>query len=337
MRKPVTIPIACARPLFAVLAALVMAHPRAAELPAPGAGSLPVIGVLSVESRAEQPELNAFFAGLREFGYVDGRNVRVDVRVADYQLNRLPAMAADLVARKVAVIVALQPPSFAAAMAATSTIPIVVRSSGDPVKAGYIRSLAKPGGNVTGVTSFSGNLYSKRLELTKELLPGVNLVAVLSNPDSPTSSAYINEVKSGATKLGLKLLLLEARNSAELTGAFESARAAHAAAVVPVRDPLMVSNRSRIAELAVEYRLPAVYDEREFVEAGGLLSYGADLNALHRRSAYYVDRILRGASPSGLPFEGPKKFELVVNIKAARAIHLKVPRSILLIADQVLE
>jgi putative ABC transport system substrate-binding protein len=337
MKQPATALLAQARLLFAVLAALVINPSSAAELRTPGNGLLPVIGVITVESRARHPELDAFFAGLRDRGYVDGQNIVVEVRTAEYQLDRLPAMAADLVSRKVAVIVALQPPSFTTAMAATRTIPIVIRSSADPVKAGFIRSLAKPGGNVTGVTSFSGDLYSKRLELAQELIPGVSLVAVLSNPDSPTSSTYMNEVKTGAAKLGLKLLPLEVRNSAELPGAFAAARAAHAGVVVPLRDPVMVGNRSRIAALASEYRLPAIYDDREFVEAGGLISYGADLTALHRRSAYFVDRILRGASASDLPVEGPKKFEMVVNLSAARAIKLKVPRSILLIADQVIE
>lgn len=337
MRPPVAALIARARRLFAVLAALVAGLLSAVESPASNVGSVPVIGVLTVESPVLHAELDAFLVGLRDFGYVDGRNIVVEVRAAAYQLDRLPSMAAELVSRKVAVIVALQPPSVTAAITATRTIPIVMRVSADPAKAGYVRSLARPGGNVTGVTSFSGNLYSKRLELIKELVPSTYLIAVLGNPDSPTTDAYMNETRAGASKLGLKLLPLELRNAAELPRAFAAASAARAAAVLPLRDPLMVGNRSEIAALAALYRLPAIYDERAFTEAGGLISYGADLNALHRRCAYYVDRILRGASVSELPVEGPRKFEIVVNMKAARAINLKVPRSILSIADQVIE
>lgn len=301
------------------------------------AGSLPVIGILSIGSSGSNYDSEAFLAGLRDFGYVDGKNVVIERRSAGGKQVRLDALASDLVSRKVSVIVALQPPAARAAIAATQTIPIVIRSSGDPVKAGFVGSLAKPNGNVTGVTSFTGNLYSKRLELMKELVPNASLIAVLYKANSKSSIGYLKEMKTGAAKLGVKLLLLKVKSADDLPGAFASARAANADGIIPLRNPLIVGNRQKIALLAAEYHLPAVYDERHYVEVGGLLSYGADLKALHRRAAYYVDRILHGASVAELPIEGPKKFEMVLNMKAARAIALEVPKPLVSIADEIIE
>jgi len=301
------------------------------------AGSLPVIGILSVGSSRTLYDSEAFLAGLRDFGYVDGRNIVIEKRSAGGKRDRLAAMASDLVSRKVKVIVALQPPAARAAMAASKTIPIVIRSSGDPVKAGFVGSLAKPDGNVTGVTSFTGNLYNKRLELIKELVPNASLIAVLYKADSKSSIGYLKEMKTGAAKLGLKLLPLKINNRDELQTAFESAKAANVNGIIPLRNPLIVGSRKKIASLATEYHLPAVYDERHYVEVGGLLSYGADLKALHRRAAYYVDRILHGANVAELPVEGPKKFEVILNMKAARAISLDVPKTLVSIADEIIE
>jgi putative ABC transport system substrate-binding protein len=235
------------------------------------------------------------------------------------------------------MIVAMQPPALVAAAAATKNIPIVMRSTSDPVQVGFVESLGQPGGNVTGVTSYSGNLYGKRLELLKELVPGLSRVAVLSNPGSGACRGCLEETRLGAGRLGLKLLLLQARNAQELSAAFAEARRAKAQAIIPLRDPLVVGARLQIAELAIKNRLPAIYDDRVFVEAGGLLSYGASVMELHRRMAYFVDRILRGSKPFELPVEGPSRFEMVVNAKAARSIKLELPRSIVLLANEVLD
>jgi putative ABC transport system substrate-binding protein len=298
---------------------------------------VPVIGFLSLAPAEHDMQAEAFRQGLLELSYVDGQNVTIEYCYADGREDRLPRLAEELVARRVDVIVALSPPALSAAMNATRTIPIVMRTTIDPVKAGVVASLAHPGGNVTGLSSVSGSLYSKRVELLKELLPGLSRLAVLWNKDSRFGTDYLPEVEAAARSLGIVLQPLDVRGPGDFADAFRAAIREHAQAVIPLRDPLIVFNRSRIADLALESGLPTIYDDREFVDTGGLISYGARLADLHRRAAYFVDKILRGAKPADLPVEQPTTFELIINLKTARALGLTVPPALLVRADEVIE
>jgi putative ABC transport system substrate-binding protein len=298
---------------------------------------VPRIGYLSIGSQLG-PIGEAFLQGLRDLGYVEGKSIVIEYR-GDPQRreDRLPEFAADLVRLKVDVIVALDPPAARAAKNATKTIPIVMRSTSDPVQAGFVASLARPGGNITGVTSISTELYGKRLELLKEVIPRLSRVGVLRNPDRSDNAINFKEMEIAARSLDLRLQSLEVRGANDFESAFRAAGKARAEALITIRTPLINAERKRVADLAVKSRLPAIYDDREYIDAGGLMSYGTDLADLHRRAATYVDKILKGTKPADLPVEQPTKFELIINLKAAKQIGLTVPPNVLARADKVIK
>ena len=318
--------------LVGALAIAVLLLPFATEAQQPG--KVYRIGLL-VNNRG--PHLAALTRGLHELGYVEGRNILVELRSAEGNSERLPELAGALVRLRVDVLVAPDPPSTFAAKAATRTIPIVMRSSNDPVEMGLVSSLARPGGNITGVYSLYAELTPKRLELLKEAIPGLARVAVLWNPGWPGAVTVWRDTQVAAKALGLELHSLEVRRREELEGAFRAASAARAGALLTLRNPLLVVNRRQLAVLAAQTRLPVMYDERDFVDEGGLMSYGANLDDLYRRTAAYVDKILKGARPAEIAVEQPTQFELVINMKTARALGIAIARSVLLRADKVIE
>jgi len=280
----------------------------------------------------------AFFKALHELGYFEGKNIEVDVRGdPDRRQEQLPALAAELVRSKVEVIVALDPPSAQAAKKATQSIPVVIRTTNDPVEEGMVTSLARPGGNITGLYSITGELTGKRLELLTQTVSRLARVAVLWNPDFVTKDDNLKNAEASARSLGLQLQPLEARTPAAFEAAFRAAVEHRAQALITLRNPLIVNERQRLAELAIKSKLPAIYDDREFVEAGGLMSYGTNLTDLYRRAAVYVDKILKGAKPADLPVEQPTKFELVINLKTAKQIGLTIPPNVLARADRVIK
>ena len=311
--------------------------PLAAE--AQPAGKVPRIGFLGTRSPSDTaPYLDAFRQGLRERGWVEGQNIVIEYRWAEGRFDRLPDLAAELVRLKVDIIVAVATPAAAAAKNATATIPIVGISLGDPVGLGLIASLARPGGNVTGVSYSVGlEIFGKQLELLKETVPKVRRVAILSNPANPAHALVIREVKDAARSLGVQLQLLEARGPSELDGAFAAMAKERGGALLVVTDTLFLLHRTRLTDLAARSRLPAAYGVREYVQAGGLMSYGPSLPDLFRHAATLVDKILKGAKPADLPVEQPTKFELVINRKTAKTLGLTIPPLLLLRADQVIE
>ncbi len=278
--------------------------------------------------------------GLREFGYVEGQNIVVENRYAEDRVERLHDLVVELVRLRADVIVTQGTPAAQAAKDATRTIPIVMTVVGDPVGTGLISSLARPGGNITGVTNIAAELSSKRLELLKEALPRVSRVAVLwdsTGPAPPTDPFGRRATEEAARSLRLTLQTLAVRGPNDFPGAFEAAVEGRAEALVVLPSPILVSYIKPLVELAVKHRLPAMYQVKEFVEAGGLMSYGPSLRDHFRRAAAYVDKILKGAKPADLPIEQPTKFELIINLKTAKALGLTIPPSLLLRADQVIE
>jgi len=297
---------------------------------------IPRLGYLMAFSPDQSLDLKAFRQGLATLGYVEGKNIVIEYRYAEGKLNRLPDLAAELVALKVDIIVALNPPSALAAKHATKTIPIVMRSTDDPVTTGLVESLARPGGNVTGLTSMATDLIGKRLEILKEAIPRISRVAVLRNPSAADASLKWQEVETAARALKLQIHSVEVSRPNDFEGAFKAAIKNRDQALFVLRNPLIVNNGTKIAELAIKNRLPAMYDDHEFVDAGGLMSYGTDLADLHRRAATYVDKILKGRTPADLPVERPMKFEFVVNLKAAKQIGLTIEPNVLVRADRVI-
>ena len=303
-------------------------------------GKVPRVGYLNPGSSSDpvrQRRLEALRQGLRELGYVEGQNIALEPRWAEGKYDRYPALAADLVRSKVDVIVAWSGQATKAAQEATRTIPIVMSLVNDPVGSGLVASLARPGGNVTGTTLMSPDVVGKRLELLKEVVPKVSRVAVLQHPDNPASAALVREAEAGARALGVRLQILGVRNSAEIDSAFAAMTREQAGAFMYLPDAIFDNQRRQILELAAKRRLPAIVGSRQYAEAGGLLAYGADFLALERRAATFVDKILRGAKPADLPVEQPTKFELVLNLRTAKALGLTFPSSILLRADSVIE
>ena len=297
------------------------------------------IGFLSPASSAGDwgIRLQAFRDALRELGYVEGKNLQLEVRWGEGKLDRLPALAAELVQLKVDVIVAASSPAVLAASQATRTIPIVMPTSSDPVGDGLVASLARPGGNITGLSQMAPELGEKRLQLLKEMFPKVShAMAVLWNPDYVGMRARFEQARVAAPAVGLTVRSVEVRDTRELDAAFEAIIREHPEALLLLVDPLTLSQRARIVEFAAEQRLPAIYETRDFVDVGGLISYGPNVPDLFRRAATYVDKILRGAKPADLPIEQPTKFELVINMRAANALGIKFPDSILLRADEVI-
>jgi putative tryptophan/tyrosine transport system substrate-binding protein len=307
--------------------------------PARPAGRVPQIGYLSNGSPVTHAHLlEAFRQGLRELGWRDGQNVAIDYRFAEGQVERLPALAAQLVAARVDLMVAVPTAAAVAAHRATASIPIVAISVADPVGMGLTASLAQPSANLTGV-SFSVELasISKALQLFKEAIPTVSRVAVLSNPRNPSQPAAVADIAQAGRALGLELQFLQAGDATEIDLAFAAMVRERATALFVSPDSLFILHRARLAQLAAKHRLPSMHGVRENADAGALLSYGPSLVAQSRRAPVFVDKILRGARPGELPIEQPTTFELIVNLKTAKAIGVTIPRSLLLRADEVIE
>jgi putative ABC transport system substrate-binding protein len=331
-------PVMERRTFMAMLTGGLVAGPLATE--AQQAGKVVRIGFLTMVNLAAAPHApEAFRQGLRDLGYVEGRNLVIEYRDAEGKPERLPALAAELVRLKVDIIVAVATQGVAAAKKATETIPIVMISgSADPVGLGFIASLARPGGNVTGLTfSVGPEIAGKQLELLKEIVPKVRRVAILSNPASPVQPLFIRELNVAARSLGVQLQLLEVRGPDEFDGAFAAMATERVGALLVVADSMLILHRTRLADLAARSRLPVAYGTRDNVEVGGLLSYGPSVRDLFRRGATYVDKILKGAKPGDLPVEQPTKFELVINLKTAKALGLTIPQSVLGRADEVIQ
>jgi putative ABC transport system substrate-binding protein len=305
--------------------------------------AIPVIGWLSnlsIDSPVlAQGGIAAFRQGLSKAGYVEGQNVAIEYRWAEGRYDRLPELATELVNRKVAVIAASGGGDVAsrAAKDATSTIPIVFIGGGDPVEAGLVASLGRPGGNITGISFIAVELTPKRLELLSELVPQARVIGLLVNPNSPTAERTIRNVREGASAKGVQLAVMQAGGEGEFATAFASLSQLHAGGIVVAADPLFGQRREELAALAARHRIPAIYAFREYADSGGLISYGPSLTATYRQAGTYVGRILAGAKPADLPMQQPAIFELVVNLQTAKALGLAVPQSILARADEVIE
>ena len=297
------------------------------------------IGYLGVTSTSDRPRLlDAFRQRLLELGWVEGQNIVLDYRFAEGRLDQLPQLAADMVLLKVDVIVSLGTQGVTAAKNATETIPIVMIAVRDPVGIGLIASLARPGGNVTGVSGYAGlESVAKQLEFLKEMVPGASSVAILANPTNAYHQLAIKEVNIAAKALGVQLQLLEARDASDFDRAFAAMAKERVRALLILSDVIFNSHGSRLADLAASMRLPTANAVRESVEAGGLMSYGPSFLNSYRRSAEYVDKILKGAKPADLPVEQPTKFELVINLQTAKTLGIEIPPTLLSRADEVIE
>jgi putative ABC transport system substrate-binding protein len=320
------------REFIALLGGAAAARPIAAR--AQQAGKLYKIGFFSAGEPI--PHLRAAFVdALRTLGWTEGKNIIYEYRYGENRLDRLSELAAELVHLNVDVIVTAGTLAPLAAKRATGTIPIVMTSAGDPLGSGLVASLARPGGNVTGLSLMAPDLGGKRLELLKEILPALSRVAVLWNAANPYSALVFKETGQAAQALKIQVHSLEVRNPSDLDGTLEAAT--RTSALIAVEDPLTVNNRQRIAEFAAKNQLPTIYGLREFVEVGGLIAYGTHIADLLRRSAGYVDKIFKGAKPADLPVQQPTKFELIINLKTARALGLEIPPTVLARADEVIE
>jgi len=312
-----------------------LAVPLAAE--AQPSAKVARIGYLLGTTREQEGRVEVFLEEMRALGYVEGQHFVMEVRGAEGQYERLPALAAELVRLQVDVLLVVITPAALAAKHATTTIPIVMAAVGDPVGSGLVASLARPGGNVTGLTSLTSELVGKQLEFLKDVLPTVSRVAVLWNPANPVHAVNVREADVAAQALGVQLHLVEAHGPDAFDSAFAAMTSAHAGALLVLGDTMFQTHRRRLAELAATSRLPTMHNARPFVEAGGLMAYGQSTLDIQRRAAVYVDKILKGAKPGDLPVERPVKFELVINLKTAKALGITMPPSLLLLADEVIQ
>jgi len=275
--------------------------------------------------------------GLRDLGWIEGKNLTIEYRLAEGKKERLPELAADLVRQKVDLILTTVTLDTLAAKNATAEIPIIMVAVGDPLGTGFVGSLARPGGNITGLSQMTSDLSGKRLELLKEIVPGISAVALLFDPEDPLSVLDAKEARLSAQRLGIEVHSLEVRNQADLEKAFHEAVTSRVGALVIMPAPILFENVKPIADFAIRARLPSTFHLREFTAAGGLVTYGVDRSDLFRRAAAYVDKILKGANPADLPVEQPTKFELVINLRTAKALGLTIPPNLLSIADEVIE
>jgi ABC-type uncharacterized transport system substrate-binding protein len=298
---------------------------------------VPRIGALTGYTLGRGRNVEAFLEGMRALGYVEGHNLVLEYRGAAGHYERFPALAAELVRLPVDVLLAGGTPAALAAKDATTTIPIVIAGVGDPAGSGLVASLARPGGNVTGVSVLQPEVVGKQLEFLTDVLPTVSRVAVLWNPANPAHALNVRAAEVAAQAVGVQLHFLEARGPEAFDRAFAAMTRAHAGALLVMEDPMSIEHRSRLAELAATSRLPTVHNDRAYVEAGGLLCYGASHPDMYRRAATYVDKILKGAKPGDLPVEQPTKFELVINLKTAQALGLTIPPHLLVLADEVIK
>jgi putative tryptophan/tyrosine transport system substrate-binding protein len=323
--------------VIATFTLTLLSAPHASE--AQPLAKVPRVGMLWFGSPigGPSPHLEAFRQGLRELGYTEGQNIVIESRHAAMRPALLPDLAANLVLSKVDVIVAAGDPAIHAARRATSTIPIVMVAGADPVGSGLVTSLARPGRNLRGLSALSPELSGKRLQLLTEAIPRVSRMAVFWNPADPAKALELREIQATGQALGVQLQLLEVRGPEDFESAFAAMARDRAEALIILGDPLTLSHRMRIVDLAAKSRLPGIYDVQEFVEAGGLMAYGPSLPDLFRRAAAYVDKILKGAKPGTLPVEQPMKFELIINLKTAKALGLTIPQSVLFLADRVIQ
>ena len=300
--------------------------------------TVPVIGFLSSLSGPWiKKRISSFSQGLSEIGFVVGKDVTIDLRMAEGNYDRLPAMAADLVNHHVSLITALEPPAALAAKTATTSIPIVFVVAFDPVKAGLVSSLNRPENNITGVTFISASLGAKRLELVRELISNGGTIAVVTHPSSPDAWEELHDLQAVANSKGQQLIVLTASTDGELEGAFRSISERSAAAALVVADPVFFQSGDHLVSLAARYRIPTVFWTAEIVAAGGLMSYGASISDAFRLAGTYAGRILKGTKPADLPVQQPTKFELVINLKTAKALGLELPPTLLARADEVIE
>ena len=328
MRKEI-IPIALSAMLFAFSASAEAQQPT----------KMPRIGYLAGgDPTSAGPSVEAFRQGLRELGYVEGKNILVEYRYAEGRQDRAPSLVSELVQLKVEVLVVIFLGGTRAAKEATKTIPIVMVVAVDPVAAGIVDSMARPGGNITGLATLQRDLSGKRLELLTEVVPGISRVGVLWDADAPGSAIAFKEYEAAARALKVQLQSLELRRpNPDLEGAFQAAAKGRTGALITIRNPVLRRYTNRIAELAIKNRLPSIHEGSESVEAGGLMSYSANDAENFKRAAYYVDRILRGSKPADLPVEQPATFELIINLKTAKQIGLTIPQSVLYRADKVIK
>jgi len=324
------------REFIAVLGGAMTAWPLAAI--AQQQSTIPKVGYLFSFTPSEDAGLwEACRQGLRELGYIEGRNISIEARWADGSHKRLPDLVGDLLSRKVDVLVAAATPASLAAKAATSTIPIVIVAVGDPVRVGLVASLARPGGNVTGLSLLTPELSGRRLQMITEMLPQLTRVGVLANPDNLSYALFLEETMNAAQQIGAQIQPLHARNPDQIEQAFQSATKSNLQALVVFDDPVIWGHRKQLVTLAAKTSLPVMYGYSEFVSEGGLISYGPHRPNMYRRTAVYVDKILKGTKPADLAVEQPTKFELVINLKTAKALGVTVPPSLLTRADDVIE
>lgn len=323
-------------PLIVIITLIILTATFTADAQQPT--KIPRIGYLRTSSFSVSPaRMEAFQQGLRALGYEEGKNIAIERRHADRKLDRLPELAAELVRIKVDVIVTSGPPATRAAKAATSTIPIVMTFDDDPVGSGLVASLARPGGNVTGLSTRAPEISGKLLELLKETVPRLSRVAVIGTLTREGTAQALKEIELAAAAFAVKLQYLDIQSPNDIESAFQAARKARADALLVVSSPVFTPQRAQIAQLAVKNRLPAASSSRAFVRDGGLMSYGINLHDLDRRAATYVDKILKGRKPADLPVEQPTKFELLINLKTAKQLGLTIPQSVLYRADKVIK
>jgi putative ABC transport system substrate-binding protein len=323
------------RDFIAVVAGLGATLPLVAHAQQPTMAVIGFLGTTTANDFADR--VAAFREGLKQVGYIEGQNVAIEYRWPEGRYDRLPTLAADLVQRQVAVIVAGGPPAAHATRAATSTIPIVFTSGDDPVGAGLVSSFNRPGGNITGVHLFLTELNAKKLGLMRDLLPHVNAMAVLLNPTSQNANPQAKELQTAARALGLQIDIFNASSESEIEAAFTTLVQQRLGALIVGNDPFFVSRREQIVALAASHSVPVVYDLREYADAGGLMTYGTNLKNAYRQAGVYVGRILNGEKPADLPVLRSTNFEFVINLKAAKALGLTFPPGLLAIADEVIE